>query len=99
MTNALTAIYLATGQDCACVSENAAALFSSVYLPERDAFQCMLTLPSIALETIGGSTMLSQQHANLKLINCIGENSSKRLAELIGASALALEISLGTAIA
>ena len=94
MVNALTEIYLDTEQDCACVSENAAALFDSVYLPERDALQCIFTLPS----TIGGGTMLPQQHANLKLINCIGENASKRLAELIGVSALALEISLGAAI-
>lgn len=56
-------------------------------------------MPSITVGTLGGGTELPQQQANLKLIDCIGKHSSKRLAELICASALALEISLGAAIA
>lgn len=98
VANALAAIYLATGQDCACVSENAIGLFDVVYLPENDSLQCVLTMPSITVGTVGGGTVLPQQQANLKLINCLGENSSKRLAELVCASALALEMSLGAAV-
>ncbi|ABS77057.1 hydroxymethylglutaryl-CoA reductase [Coxiella burnetii] len=98
VANALTAIYLATGQDCACVSENAVAFFDILYLPESDEAKCVLTMPSITVGTVGSGMQLPQQQSNLKLINCVGKHSSKRLAELITASALALEISLAAAI-
>ncbi|ACJ17735.1 hydroxymethylglutaryl-CoA reductase [Coxiella burnetii] len=98
VANALTAIYLATGQDCACVSENAVAFFDILYLPELDEAKCVLTMPSITVGTVGSGMQLPQQQSNLKLINCVGKHSSKRLAELITASALALEISLAAAI-
>lgn len=99
LANALTAIYLATGQDCACVSENAIGLLDSMYLHDTNSVKVVLTMPSITVGTVGGGTILPQQQVNLGLMNCLGKDSSKRLAELVCASALALEISLGAAIA
>ena len=50
--------------------------------------------------TVGGGTRLLAQQQNLKLLWCHeGENSSKKLAEIICASALALETSLLSALA
>lgn len=96
--NALSAIYLATGQDCACVAENSCGIVDFIYSQETKNLKCILTMPSISVGTVGGGTLLPQQQANLKLLNCLGKDSSKKLAEIICASSLALEISLGAAI-
>lgn len=98
VANALAAIYLATGQDVACVAENAVGLASYEVRNEHDLF-ALLTMPSISVGTVGGGTRLRQQRNNLEMLGCTGKDSSKKLAEIICASALALEISLGGAIA
>lgn len=98
VANALTAIYLATGQDTACVAENAIGHFQTE--PIDHGMKCRLTLPSLTVGTIGGGTRLLPQQQNLEFLGCLnGEFSSRKLAEIIGASALALEISLMSAIA
>lgn len=59
----------------------------------------MLTMPSISVGTVGGGTRLPQQQQNLKLLKCHdGDHSAAKLAEIICASALCLEISLMAAI-
>ena len=96
-SNALTAIYLATGQDTACVAENSVGHFTVEKVD--DGITWRLTLPSMTVGTVGGGTRLNQQQQNLKLLGCdSGEHSSRKLAEIIAAAALGLEISLGSAI-
>ena len=95
--NALAALYLALGQDVACVAENAIGI--GAYEKRDDGLYGSLSMPSLTVGTVGGATRLNAQHANLKLLDCAGgENSSRKLAEIIGAAALALEISLAGAI-
>ncbi len=97
IANALTAIYLATGQDTACVAENAIGYTQMIPLKEGAKF--VLTMPSLTVGTVGGGTRLEQQRRNLEILGCHkGENSSKKLAEIICASTLCLEISLWSAI-
>ena len=97
VSNALTAIYLATGQDTACVAENSIAHFGIE--KRKDGLKFKLTLPSLTVGTVGGGTRLEMQKRNLNLLGCAdGERSSRKLAEIITASALALEISLICAI-
>ena len=55
-------------------------------------------MPSITVGTVGGATRLKQQKQNLELLGCTGENGARKLAEIVCASALALEISLAGAI-
>ena len=96
-SNALTAIYLATGQDTACVAENSVGHFTVEKV--NDGITWRLTLPSMTVGTVGGGTRLNQQQQNLKLLGCdTGVHSSRKLAEIIAAAALGLEISLGSAI-
>ena len=98
ISNALTAIYLATGQDTACVAENAIGHYQTE--PIDDGVKFRLTLPTLTVGTVGGGTRLLPQKQNLKLLGCDkGKHSSKKLAEIIAASTLALEISLFSAIA
>ena len=97
LANALTAIYLATGQDTACVAENALGYTQTKIVEGGLLFS--LTMPSLTVGTIGGGTRLNPQNKNLKLLGCDqGENSSKKLAEIVCASSLCLEISLLSAI-
>jgi len=98
VSNALTAIYLATGQDTACVAENSIGHYQIEPLDDEVKFR--LTLPSLTVGTVGGGTRLAPQQQNLKLLGCDeGDNASKKFAEIICASALALEISLFSALA
>ena len=97
VSNALTAIYLATGQDTACVSENAIGIMTCD-MRNGDDLYLSLSMPSITVGTVGGGTRLLQQKKNLEMLGCTGKDSSKKLAEIVCASALALELSLGGAI-
>lgn len=98
ISNALTAIYLATGQDTACVAENSIGHYQIE--PQENDVKFRLTLPSMTIGTVGGGTRLSPQQQNLKLLGCdTGDTSARKLAEIICASALALEISLFSALA
>ena len=96
-SNALTAIYLATGQDAACAAENSTAHFSIEKMD--DALKFKLTLPSLTVGTVGGGTRLKMQKKNLEMLGCAeGEHSSRKLAEIIAGATLALDISLVCAI-
>lgn len=96
VANALAAIYLATGQDVACVSENSSG-FTSLESHDNNLY-VTLTMPSITVGTVGGACRLPTQKRNLQLLGCHGKNSSKKLAEIICAASLALELSLAGAI-
>ena len=98
ISNALTAIYLATGQDTACVAENSIGHYQIE--PQENDVKFRLTLPSMTIGTVGGGTRLSPQQQNLKLLGGdTGDRAARKLAEIICASALALEISLFSALA
>lgn len=97
LANALTAVYLATGQDTACVAENAVAFSQAT--PHADGLRCRMTLPSLTVGTVGGGTRLPAQRRNLELLGCHeGRYAARKLAEIIGVAALALEISLLAAV-
>ena len=97
VSNSLTAIYMATGQDTACVAENSIAHLGIERKEKSLKFK--LTLPSLTVGTVGGGTRLKMQNQNLALLGCDkGENSSKKLAEIIAGATLGLEISLFCAI-
>lgn len=96
LSNTLAAIYLATGQDVACVAENAVGVCHG----EQDGEDLVasLSLPSLTVGTVGGATRLHQQRANLQLLGCEGPGSSRKLAEIICGAAFGLELSLAGAI-
>jgi hydroxymethylglutaryl-CoA reductase (NADPH) len=97
IANALTAIYMAMGQDVACVAENSLGNLAAKKVDE--GLRISITLPSLTIGTVGGGTKLASQYRNLKMIGCHeGENSAKKLAEIIGGATLCLEISLLSAL-
>ncbi len=95
--NGITAIFIATGQDVANVSESSAAIMYTDLTPEKDLY-IAITIPSLIVATYGGGTGLATQQECLRLMGCSGKGKVKKLAEIIAAVVLAGEISLASAI-
>lgn len=95
--NAITAMFIATGQDVANVSESSAGILYSEITPEGD-FYCSLTIPSLIVATYGGGTSLPTQRECLEVMNCYGKGTVHKFAEIVAGVALAGELSLGAAI-
>jgi hydroxymethylglutaryl-CoA reductase (NADPH) len=95
--NAVTALFIATGQDVANVAEGSAALVYSEVTPGNDLY-ISITLPSLIVATHGGGTGLPTQRECLGLLGCIGQGTVNKLAEIVAGVVLAGEISLAAAI-
>ena len=95
--NAITAMFIATGQDVANVSESSAGILYTELTPEGNLY-ISLTIPSLIVATYGGGTGLPSQKECLEMMDCYGKGKVRKLAEIIGGVALAGEISLGSAI-
>ena len=95
--NGLAALYLATGQDIACVSESAMGVTRLEARPDGSLY-ASVTLPSLMLGTVGGGTTLPTASACLDLMGIDRTHGAAALAELTGALLLAGELSLVAAI-
>jgi NADP-dependent 3-hydroxy-3-methylglutaryl-CoA reductase len=113
VSNAIAAIFSATGQDIASTVESSAAYFNmEPATPEEIQQFCRVkpkepeggiyistSLPSVIVGTVGGGTGLATQQECLQLMGCTGENGNFRLAEIIAAITLSLDLSTLSAIA
>lgn len=95
--NGITAMFIATGQDVANVSESSAGVVYSELTPEKDLY-ISITIPSLIVATYGGGTGLATQKECLELLGCYGRGGVNKLAEIIAGVVLAGEISLASAI-
>ncbi len=95
--NAITAMFIATGQDVANVSESSAAIEHAELTPEGDLY-ISLTIPSLIVATVGGGTKLPTARECLEIMGCYGSGKVKKFAEIVAGVALAGELSLGAAI-
>ena len=95
--NGITATFIATGQDVANVAESSAAI---VYadLDSEGNYYLSITIPSLIVATYGGGTGLPTQQECLKMMGCAGAGKVNKLAEIIGATVMAGEISLMSAV-
>jgi len=91
--NALAALYLACGQDGACVAESAVGVTRFEVTPEG-ALYASATLPSIMVGTVGGGTGLPSQRACLEILGLSGPGHAQALAEVTAALCLAGELSI-----
>ncbi len=99
LSKALTALYLATGQDTACVAENAVGFSEAALATDVEGLTFRVSLPSLTVGTVGGGTRLPAQRRNLELLGCgEGPHSARKLAEIVAAAAAALELSLMAAV-
>ena len=89
--NMVAAVFLATGQDPAQVTEGALTLTTcenvdgNLYISVR--------MPAIEVGTVGGGTSLPTQAEALDIIGCRGTGKARKLAEIIAATVLAGELS------
>ena len=95
--NAITAMFIATGQDVANVAESSAGVLYAELTPEKD-FYISITIPSLIVATYGGGTGLPTQRECLEIMGAYGKDKVNKLAEIIAGVVLAGELSLGAAI-
>ena len=95
--NAIAALFVATGQDIANVAESSAALAHVELLPGGDYYYS-ITIPALIVATYGGGTGLPTQRECLELLGCYGPGKVGKLAEIVAATVLCGEISLGSAV-
>jgi len=95
--NGLTALFIATGQDVANVSESQAGI-TYIDLRDNGDLYWSITLPSLIVATYGGGTGLATQRECLEMMDCYGTGKVKKLAEICAATVLAGELSLAAAV-
>ena len=95
--NAITALFIATGQDVANVSESSAGVIYAELTPEKDLY-ISITIPSLIVATYGGGTALATQRECLELLGCVGKGKVNKFAEIVAGVVLAGELSLAAAI-
>lgn len=95
--NAITAMFIATGQDVANVAESSAGLIYIELTPEKDLY-ASITIPSLIVATYGGGTGLATQRESLEMLGCYGRDKVHKFAEIIAGVVLAGELSLASAI-
>ncbi|CEJ94314.1 Putative 3-hydroxy-3-methylglutaryl-coenzyme A reductase [[Torrubiella] hemipterigena] len=101
--NIVAAIFLATGQDPAQVVESANCI--TIMKNLHGSLQISVSMPSLEVGTLGGGTILEPQSAMLDMLGVRGSHptnpgdNARRLARIIGASVLAGELSLCSALA
>jgi hydroxymethylglutaryl-CoA reductase (NADPH) len=96
--NALAGIFIACGQDAACVSEASIGI-SRMDIVQNGALYMSVTLPNLIVGTVGGGTALPTQKECLQMLGCVGEGTSRKFAEICAATVLAGEISIIGALA
>ena len=91
--NGLAALYIACGQDAACVAESAVGV-TRFEVIEDGALYAAVTLPNLIVGTVGGGTGLPSQRACLELLKLAGPGHAQALAELCAGLCLAGELSI-----
>ncbi len=96
--NVLAAMYLATGQDVACVSESAVGV-TRFEADGHGGLYVAVTLPAVMVGVVGGGTGLPSARACLNLLDLPERHGADALAEIVAAAALAGEVSIIAALA
>ncbi|MBI2809039.1 MAG: hydroxymethylglutaryl-CoA reductase [Planctomycetes bacterium] len=90
--NGLTALYMACGQDVACVAESAVGVCR--YEVMDGNLYASVSLPNIMVGTVGGGTGLPSQKACLDILGLSGAGKAQALAEVCAGLCLAGELSI-----
>jgi len=95
--SAVAAVFAATGQDLGLVGTSSMA--HGVEERVEGGLHVSVRFPGIEVGTVGGGTTLPDAQRWLELMGCAGPGKVYRLAQLVAATALALEISASAAMA
>jgi hydroxymethylglutaryl-CoA reductase (NADPH) len=91
--NGLAALYIACGQDVACVAESAVGV-TRFELTSPGELYAAVTLPNLIVGTVGGGTALPSQRACLDILRLGGPGKAAALAEVAAGLCLAGELSI-----
>ncbi|MCY0898664.1 MAG: 3-hydroxy-3-methylglutaryl-CoA reductase [Firmicutes bacterium] len=95
--SAVAAIFLTTGQDLGMVGTSSMAHATIQEVADGATFS--LQLGGVEVGTVGGGTSLPHARSYLRVLGCEGPGSAQRLAQIIAAAALALEVSASASMA
>jgi hydroxymethylglutaryl-CoA reductase (NADPH) len=95
--SAIAAIFAATGQDLGMVGTS--SMCHGTGRRVEGGLQVALRLPGLEVATIGGGTTLPYARRWLALLGCAGTGKVYRLAQIVAAATLALELSASAAMA
>ena len=98
LANGLAAIFIACGQDVANIVNSAVGI-TNFELDHNGDLYASVTLPSLTVATVGGGTALGTSRECLEILGCAGAGKAGKFAEIICATLLAGELSMGAAIA
>jgi hydroxymethylglutaryl-CoA reductase (NADPH) len=96
--NGLAAIFIACGQDVANIVNSAVGITNFEINKNGDLY-ASVTLPSLTVATVGGGTALGTSRECLEILGCAGGGQAGKFAEIVCATLLAGELSMGAAIA
>jgi hydroxymethylglutaryl-CoA reductase (NADPH) len=94
--NGLAAIFIACGQDAACVAEACIGI-SRAELTDSGDLYGSVTLPNLIIGTVGGGTHLPTQRECLEMMTCYGVGNARKFAVLCAATLLCGEFSIAAA--
>jgi hydroxymethylglutaryl-CoA reductase (NADPH) len=94
---AIAAIFTATGQDIGMVGTSSMAHGTAHRV--EGGLNVSMRLPSLEVATVGGGTTLPYARSWLRLMGCDGPGKVYRLAQIVAAATLSLEISASAAMA
>jgi hydroxymethylglutaryl-CoA reductase (NADPH) len=95
--SAIAAIFTATGQDIGMVGTSSMAHGTGHRV--AGGFHCSIRFPGLEVGSVGGGTTLPSARDWLGLLGCAGPGKVYRLAQIVAAAALSLEISASAAMA
>lgn len=95
--NGLAALFIACGQDAACVAEAAIGVTRFELTGAGDLY-VSVTLPNLIVGTVGGGTKLPSQRACLEVLGLAGPDHARAFAEVAACVCLAGEISIVAAL-
>jgi hydroxymethylglutaryl-CoA reductase (NADPH) len=95
--SAIAAVFAATGQDLGLVGTS--SMCHGTEQRVEGGLHVAVRFPGIEVGTVGGGTTLPDPARWLELMGCAGPGKVYRLAQLVAATALALEISASAAMA
>ncbi len=96
--NGLAAVFIACGQDVACVSEAAIGL-TRMDLTNQGDLYVSVSVPNLICGTVGGGTSLPTAKECLAMLGCAGAGHARKLAEIFAALLLCGEVSITGAMA
>jgi hydroxymethylglutaryl-CoA reductase (NADPH) len=94
---AIAAVFTATGQDIGMVGTSSMAHGTASRV--AGGLHCTMRLSSLEVATVGGGTTLPYARSWLRLMGCDGPGKVYRLAQIVAAATLSLEISASAAMA